>query len=218
MSNLFLEKEKKELERLQQEVKNCYRCDIATSCTQKVFGEGPLGTKVMSIAEAPGEEEDRTGKPFSGRAGKYWEQMLQNAGLSRTSLWVCNVLCCRPVGNKIEPDYHQIHNCTPYLARQLSIIKPQLIIAFGKVAAYGLGLLPNKTASVGSVLGVWSKRTGSLFQYGTDSGNYQTEAVVTYHPSYLMRPGKDKENWLSYLHLSEARSVMNGLVNRSANR
>jgi DNA polymerase len=202
--------EEKALEKLKQEVNNCFKCDIANRCTQKVFGEGPLGIKVMSVSEAPGADEDREGRPYVGKAGKFWEGMLGTAGLSRDYMFVCNSLKCRPDNNKIEADYNQITNCAPFLVKQMGIIKPKLIIAFGKVAAFSLGLLPNKSASVSSVLGVFPK----TYTYACPDGTAQTAQIVaTYHPSYLMRGGKENDNYKSYLHLCDARRILDGLVN-----
>ena len=168
-----------------------------------------MGTRVMSVSEAPGADEDREGRPYVGKAGKFWEGMLASAGLSRTHMWVCNSLCCRPDNNSVVADYHQVTNCAPFLIKQMAIVKPELIIAFGKVAAFALGLLPNKSAALSTVLGVFPK----TYRYSYPDGTSRTaKVVVTYHPSYLMRGGKEKDNYKSYTHLCEARRILDGLV------
>jgi DNA polymerase len=173
-----------------------------------------LGGQVISVSEAPGQEEDETGRPYMGKAGKFWESMLATSNIRRESLYVCNALKCRPPKNEIPDDYHNVHACNVHLLTQISIIQPNLIIVFGKVAAYSLGLL-KKSASLSSIVGNYQKRVGKKFEYVDFKGQQRTsDLIVTYHPSYLMRRGAKQQiaSWESYNHLMEARSILDGLV------
>jgi uracil-DNA glycosylase len=205
---IFLMEEQKRLDALKQRVDSCTDCEFHSTRTQPVFGEGPLGAAAMAISEAPGKDEDESGRPYMGKAGKYWEVMLQTAGLRRESIYVCNALCCRPPNNAIPEDYHNIHACNVRLLTQIAIIQPRLIITFGKVAAFALGLV-KKSASLGSIVG---KQQLNYNDYkGTE---HQCPVIVTYHPSYLMRGGlkQQADSWKTYNHLREARSILDGLV------
>jgi uracil-DNA glycosylase len=214
MSNLFLTEEQRRLDALKQRVENCTDCEFSQTRKNIVFGEGPLGGVVMSVSEAPGAEEDETGKPYQGRAGKYWERMLETAGLMRSSIYVCNSVCCRPPGNKMPDDYHNIHACNVHLLTQIAIIQPKLILAFGKVAAFALGVI-RKSDSLSSVLGNYRTKFNDPFGYiNYKSEQKEAELIVTYHPSYLMRGGLKQQEacWKSYIHLKEAREILDGLV------
>ena len=189
----------------------CNKCYISQQGPCRVFGEGPANALAMSVSEAAGDDEFRAGRPYVGRAGKYWEGMLSSAGLNRDQIYVTNCIKSHPlwdgVSNKISPDYQEVHACQPFLFRQIEIIKPQFILVFGKTAAYSLGLL-RKSDALGPILG-----ERPIFEYACSDGvKRQAQMVVTYHPSYLMRGGKEKDNWRSYLHLCRAKEIINGLV------
>jgi uracil-DNA glycosylase len=210
MTDQFLMEAQKNLEKLRNEVSQCQRCYIAQQGPCNVFGEGPIGASVMSISEAAGEAEVRAGAPYRGKAGAYWEGMISSAGFVRGELYITNCVKGRPLwqgqSNKISPDYQEVHACQPFLFRQLEIIKPKLILVFGKTAAYSLGLL-RKSDPLGSVLGE------RFYEYACSDGiKRNAQMVVTYHPSYLMRGGKEKDNWLSYKHLCRAKEILNGMV------
>ena len=168
----------------------------------------------MSISEAAGEDEVNAKpfpRPYAGRAGKYWEGMLSSVGLHREVFYVTNAIKGRPMhggkSNAITPDYQEVHACQPYLFRQLEIIQPKLILVFGKTAAYSLGLL-RKSDPLGLIVG-----ERPVFEYACSDGiKRKAQAIVTYHPSYLMRGGKEKDNWKSYLHLCRAKEIIDGLV------
>ena len=202
------------LENLKKEVEICNRCYISQSGPCRVFGEGPANALMMSVSEAAGEDEVNAKpipRPYAGRAGKYWEGMLAGAGLSRYQMYVTNSIKGRPMhegkSNAITPDYQEVHACQPFLFRQLEIIQPKLILVFGKVAAYSLGLL-KKSDSFGSIFGKVLP-----YEYACSDGiKRHATAIPIYHPSYLMRANKDKENWMSHLHLTKAKDIFNGLV------
>ncbi len=199
------------LSNLRREVESCKRCYISQQGPCRVFGEGPVDVLVMSVSEAAGLDEFREGRPYVGKAGKYWEGMLSSAGFIREQLYVTNCIKSHPMwenqNNKISPDYQEVHACQPFLFRQLEIIKPRLILVFGKTAAYSLGLL-RKSDPLGSVLG-----ERPTYEYACSDGiKRDAKMVVTYHPSYLMRANKEKENWLSYIHLCRAKEILDGMV------
>jgi uracil-DNA glycosylase len=112
----------------------CGRCGLAGSRRQVVFGEGRADAEVMVVGEAPGAEEDRSGRPFVGRAGKLLDHLLLSAGFEREQVYVCNVLKCRPPSNR-DPSPEEIEACSPYLLRQVELVRPRVILAFGAFAA-----------------------------------------------------------------------------------
>jgi DNA polymerase len=130
----------------------------------------------MLIGEAPGAEEDRLGDPFVGQAGKLLDNMLGAIGLSRArNVYIANVLKCRPPGNR-NPAPDEVAKCTPYLLKQIELIKPKLIVAMGRFAAQ---TLLDTTASISSL-------RGRLHSYAG------VPLIVTYHPAYLLRTLEDK--------------------------
>ena len=120
-----------EVEELYAEVRGCQRCDLARTRTLAVPGEGPLDSEVMFIGEAPGVNEDRQGRPFVGQAGAFLEELLGEAGLTRPEVYICNVLKCRPPGNR-DPLPTEIEACSDYLSSQIRLIDPLLIVTLGR--------------------------------------------------------------------------------------
>ena len=120
-----------EVEELYTEVRGCQRCALAKTRTLAVPGEGPLDSEVMFIGEAPGVNEDRQGRPFVGQAGAFLEELLAEAGLSRPEVYICNVLKCRPPGNR-DPLPTEVEACNDYLSAQIRLIDPLLIVTLGR--------------------------------------------------------------------------------------
>ena len=120
-----------EIEELYTEVRGCQRCALAKTRTLAVPGEGPLDSEVMFIGEAPGVNEDRQGRPFVGQAGAFLEELLEAAGLTRPEVYICNVLKCRPPGNR-DPLPTEIESCSDYLSAQIRLIDPLLIVTLGR--------------------------------------------------------------------------------------
>ncbi len=120
-----------EVEELYVEVRGCQRCDLARTRTLAVPGEGPLDSEVMFIGEAPGVNEDRQGRPFVGQAGAFLKELLGEAGLTRPEVYICNVLKCRPPGNR-DPLPTEIEACGDYLGAQIRLIDPLLIVTLGR--------------------------------------------------------------------------------------
>ncbi|MEX2123973.1 MAG: uracil-DNA glycosylase [Woeseia sp.] len=162
-------------------VASCTRCALHGGRTQTVFGVGSRTAEWMIIGEAPGAEEDRRGEPFVGRAGRLLDEMLHALGLSRDSVFIANILKCRPPNNR-DPAPVEAASCRPYLDRQIELVRPRLILAVGRIAAQQL---LGSDETVGRLRG----RVHSL-------STPQIPVVVTYHPAYLLRSPKQKrEAW-----------------------
>lgn len=159
-----------ELTVLAAEAAGCTSCRLSEGRRNVVFGTGNPAAEVVVIGEAPGAEEDRTGEPFVGRAGKLLDLLLLSAGLPREQVYICNVLKCRPPNNR-DPEPDEVTACSSFLHRQLTLIEPRVLLAVGKFAAQ---LLAASQESIGSLRGrVHTYRDIPL--------------VATYHPSYLLR-------------------------------
>lgn len=158
------------------EVMPCMKCqELAEGRHKVVFGAGNVESPLVFVGEAPGAEEDRQGLPFVGRAGKLLTKMIEGMGLSREEIFICNVLKCRPPGNR-KPLVNEVENCEGYLLRQLEIIQPKYICTLGTTASQAL----LKTEDPISQL------RGRFFDY------HGTPLMPTYHPAYLLRNPKEK--------------------------
>ncbi len=161
---------------LQREVADCQRCRLCETRTQTVFGRGNPQARWMLIGEAPGENEDKQGLPFVGRAGQLLDNMLAAAGLDRDQdVYIANVLKCRPPGNR-NPAPDEIAACNGYLLQQIHHIQPTLIVALGRFAAQ---TLLETADSIGRLRGKVHRYQG-------------VPLVVSYHPAYLLRNQPDK--------------------------
>ncbi|OHX17310.1 uracil-DNA glycosylase [Chromobacterium amazonense] len=161
---------------LQREVADCQRCRLCETRTQTVFGRGNPQARWMLIGEAPGENEDKQGQPFVGRAGQLLDNMLAAAGLDREQdVYIANVLKCRPPGNR-NPAPDEIAACNGYLLQQIHHIQPTLIVALGRFAAQ---TLLETADSIGRLRGKTHRYQG-------------VPLVVSYHPAYLLRNQPDK--------------------------
>ena len=161
---------------LKSAVKNCTACGLRAGCTQTVFGVGDENADWLLVGEAPGAEEDRLGEPFVGQAGKLLDNMLAALGLARgRNVYIANVLKCRPPGNR-NPEPIEVATCSPYLRRQVELIRPRLIVAMGRFAVQAL---LGTDATIGSL-------RGKVHAY------HGVPLVVTYHPAYLLRNLPDK--------------------------
>jgi DNA polymerase len=153
-------------------VRTCTVCGLHRTRTQTVFGVGRRDAGLLIIGEAPGAEEDRQGEPFVGPAGQLLNAMLRAIGLPREQVYIANILKCRPPGNR-DPKPEESATCTPYLDRQIALIRPRAILVLGRIA--GQWLLQSE-----SPIG---RLRGQVLRYG-DPG---IPLVVTYHPAYLLR-------------------------------
>jgi len=163
-----------EYSRLIEEIRKCTKCPLHRSRQNPVPGEGSLNAEVMFIGEAPGEREDATGRPFVGAAGKFLDQLLASVGLRREEVYITNIVKCRPPGNR-DPREEEVAVCTPYLWRQIALIKPRIIVALGRHAAKTLY----------SKAGLkWSNMTrmhGRIVEAVIDG--HKVLLAVTYHPA-----------------------------------
>jgi uracil-DNA glycosylase family 4 len=161
---------------LKSAVAACTACGLCKGRTQAVFGVGDESADWMLVGEAPGAEEDARGEPFVGQAGRLLDSMLAALGLRRgENVYIANVLKCRPPGNR-NPEPFEVVQCAPFLARQVALVQPKLIVAMGRFAAQAL---LNSDATISSM-------RGKLFRY------QGVPAIVTYHPAYLLRNLPDK--------------------------
>lgn len=173
----------------------CTACSLHETRTKSVFGRGNPLAELMVIGEAPGEEEDRTGEPFVGRAGKLLDVLLQAVGFPRDSVYICNVLKCRPPGNR-NPLPNEVELCSGFLRSQIDAIAPKVLLAVGKFAAQ---TLVQSEESIGRL-------RGHVHQYNG------VPVVVTYHPAYLLRsPNQTRTAWHDFQLL---RSVIDRDVDR----
>ncbi len=163
----------------------CPRCRLAETRQHVVFGEGNPDADVLLVGEAPGENEDRTGRPFVGKAGKLLDLLLATAGFERERVYICNVLKCRPPGNR-NPQPDEVEACSPYLLRQVELVRPRVIIAFGTFAAQ---TLLGSDTSIG-------KLRGRVHEYRPTPGHDGVPLIPTYHPAALLRnPGWVRAVW-----------------------
>jgi DNA polymerase len=171
----------------------CTACGLRQGCTQTVFGVGDQQADWLLVGEAPGAEEDARGEPFVGQAGRLLDGMLAGIALKRgNGVYIANVLKCRPPGNR-NPEHAEVARCAPFLARQVELIRPRLILAMGRFACQ---TLLATDASIASLRGRVHRYQG-------------VPLVVTYHPAYLLRSLADKAK--AWEDLCFARRTMAGL-------
>ncbi len=167
------------LETLASHIATCTRCPLHSTATNPVPGEGNPNADFMCVGEAPGATEDQTGRPFVGAAGQLLTKILAAIDFKREDVFICNVLKHRPPGNR-NPLPDEVKACSPYLIRQIELIRPKVILALGTFAAQ---TLLNTTLSIG-------KLRGQVHRY------YGVPLVVTYHPAALLRnPGWKRPTW-----------------------
>ncbi|MCM3875088.1 MAG: uracil-DNA glycosylase [Thermoanaerobaculia bacterium] len=169
-----------ELKSLAKTVSSCVTCRLCKTRKQTVFSDGSPEARIMFIGEAPGADEDAQGVPFVGRAGQLLTRMIEDGmGLPRSSVYIANVLKCRPPDNR-NPEPDEIASCRGYLERQIDLVKPEVIVALGKFAAQ---FLLETEEGIMRLRGKW--------------GSYRGIPVMpTFHPSFLLRqPAQKKEAW-----------------------
>jgi len=174
----------------------CVKCaHLAASRKNVVFGVGNIDARLMFIGEAPGADEDAQGEPFVGRAGQLLTKIIEAMGLSRDSVYIANILKCRPdtpgqtAGNR-KPTSEEMQTCIPYLHEQIDLIQPKAIVALGGTAVEGL---LGKTAGITRLRGNWQTYRG-------------IPLMPTYHPSYLLRnqaPTEKRRVWEDMLQVME---------------
>jgi DNA polymerase len=175
------------LDELARAASGCAACRLAETRTQVVFADGNPEAQLVVVGEAPGADEDRIGRPFVGRAGKLLDQLLLSVGFSRETVYICNVIKCRPPANR-NPNPDEVRACAPILASQLGFLKPKAILAVGTFAAQ---TLLESTVPIGQL------RRGTHEYRGVP-------LVPTYHPAALLRnPGWIRPAWDDVQRLRE---------------
>jgi DNA polymerase len=168
------------LERIAADLQGCTRCKLCQGRSTIVVGEGNPTAELVFVGEGPGEQEDLQGRPFVGKAGQLLDRMIQAMGLQREQVYICNVVKCRPPGNR-NPEPDEITACDPFLARQLDVIRPKIVVALGKFAAQTL--LQTQTPI--------SRLRGSFHPFRNGA-----KLMPTFHPAYLLRnPESKRETW-----------------------
>lgn len=201
-----------DLETLQAVVQACTRCGLSQSRQCAVPGMGDSRPDWLIVGEAPGEEEDRQGLPFVGRAGQMLDRMLAAMQLTRTQkVYIANVIKCRPPMNR-NPEPVEIAACSPYLLRQIQLLRPRMVLAMGRFSAQTI-------LSEGGALSAEQARQQPLGKlrgrvHHVSLGGLQLPVVVTYHPAYLLRSPAEKAK--AWADLCLAMDTMDGLPAASA--
>lgn len=169
---------KVQLKALAQSLVDCNRCRLCEQRTQVVFGVGNPEAELVFVGEGPGADEDAQGIPFVGKAGQLLTKMIENGmGIKRDSVYICNVVKCRPPGNR-NPELDEMAVCEPFLIQQLEIIQPKVIVALGKFAAQSL---LNTQTPITKLRGHWGVYKG-------------IKVMPTFHPAYLLRNESGKKD------------------------
>jgi uracil-DNA glycosylase family 4 len=167
------------LKLIREDIGDCTRCRLHKGRTKLVFGVGNVNADIMFVGEGPGADEDAQGEPFVGRAGQLLNNMISAMGIKREDVYIANVVKCRPPGNR-TPEKDECDTCSPFLMRQIDVIKPKVIVALGAVAAKNLLAVSDSMANL----------RGHWYDFR------DTKLIVTYHPAFLLRdPRQKKETW-----------------------
>ncbi len=164
------------LEKITGEIETCRLCELGALRKNPVPGQGNPNAQIVFVGEAPGADEDEQGLAFVGRAGKLLTDIINAMGLKRENVFICNIIKCRPPDNR-DPRPAEIIACTPYLHRQLALIKPDVIIALG---AHPARTLLKTEQAIGKLRGI-------MQDYYIDDNSAPIKLMPTYHPAYLLR-------------------------------
>lgn len=174
------------LEHVQRQAQGCTHCRLSQGRTKVVFGEGSGNARIMFVGEGPGAHEDRQGRPFVGRAGQLLTRMLASVGIARESVYITNIVKCRPPQNR-DPLPDEIAACRTYLNAQIATIAPDILVTLGRPATQSL-LADKRSLSALRALG--HKLDGR-------------DVVVTYHPAFLLRsPARKNAAWADLMRLT----------------
>jgi len=165
-----------ELKKLVAQIEKCKDCELSESRINAVPGEGSSKARIVFVGEAPGADEDKSGRPFVGRSGQLLTKIIEAMRLSREEVYICNTLKCRPPANR-DPKPAEKKACRHFLTKQLEIIKPEIIVALGSHAAKGL-------LEVDKPIG---QLRGKFHDFLPEEGAEPIKLMPTYHPSYLLR-------------------------------
>jgi len=168
--------ENETLEQIREDLGDCHRCRLAAGRNKIVFGQGNPQAELVFVGEGPGADEDAQGLPFVGRAGRLLNRMIELAGMKREEVYICNIVKCRPPGNRTPlPD--EIEMCSPFLLRQIRTINPRLVCCLGAPAVKTL---------LGVKEGI-TKIRGQLYDF------QGTKALPTFHPAYILRNPREEK-------------------------
>jgi DNA polymerase len=176
--------ERRPLDEIRRELGDCQRCKLCKGRNTIVFGAGNPRAELVFVGEGPGEEEDKQGVPFVGKAGQLLTKMIEAMTFTRDTVYICNVVKCRPPNNR-NPEPDEIEACEPFLKAQLASLQPKVIVALGKFAAQTL--LRDQT-SITRLRGQWRQYQG-------------IPLMPTFHPAYLLRQPEEKK--LAWMDLQE---------------
>jgi DNA polymerase len=179
---------------IREDIGDCTRCKLSQERTNIVFGVGDPQARIMFVGEGPGADEDASGEPFVGRAGQLLNNMISAMGIRREDVYIANVVKCRPPQNR-APEREESDTCGQFLMRQISVVRPEVIVALGATAAkYLLGASDSMANLRGHIYDFHPIVPHSAPERDPD---FTTRLVVTYHPAYLLRdPRQKKETWL----------------------
>ncbi len=167
------------LEKIREDIGDCTRCKLHEARTKIVFGEGNPKAELMFVGEGPGADEDATGRPFVGAAGKLLDKIIEAIGFKRDDVYIANVVKCRPPQNR-KPEKDESSTCQQFLYRQIDVIRPKVIVSLGNTPLESL---------IGLKLGI-TKARGQFYDY------HGIQLMATFHPAYLLRdPTKKREVW-----------------------
>ena len=164
------------LDGIRTDLGDCQRCKLAAGRKHIVFGQGSPKAQLVFVGEGPGADEDEQGLPFVGRAGQLLNRMIQLVGMKREEVYICNVVKCRPPGNR-PPEKDEVEACSPFLFRQIEAIRPKLVCCLGA---------PAMRTVLGITEGI-SKVRGQFRDYGF------AKAFVTFHPAYILRNPREEK-------------------------
>jgi len=167
------------LSELEHFIGDCHRCKLCKGRKHVVFGEGDTRARLVFVGEAPGMDEDQTGRPFVGQAGRLLTDIIRAMGLTRDEVYICNIVKCHPPGNR-DPEADEIETCLPFLRAQISLIQPEVICSLGRISAQSL---VDKSLKITRDRGRWCSFMG-------------IPLMPTYHPAYLLRyPQAKRQVW-----------------------
>jgi DNA polymerase len=180
--------ESRTLEEVRAEMGQCTRCGLSEERTQIVFGDGNPQADLLFIGEGPGEQEDRRGVPFVGRAGELLTRMIEKGlGIARSEVYICNIVKCRPPGNR-TPHSVEVTACRPFLDNQIDAVRPRVIVTLGKPAS---SLLLGRDIAITRVRGTWHEYRG-------------IPVMPTFHPAFVLRQYTEQNRRLVWEDLKAA--------------
>ncbi len=186
-----------EIRELTREIQSCMKCRLHKTKTNYVPGEGSINPDIMFIGEGPGETEDKFGRPFIGKAGQLLEKIIIKMGYSRETVFIGNIVKCRPPNNR-DPQKDEVEHCIGFLEEQIKILKPKVIVCLGRVA---LNNLLGENFSI-------TKVRGKLFDY------LGVPVIPTYHPAFILhKKGREeisRVKWETWSDMEKVLKILNG--------